>query len=659
VQTQSVELRRFLIAIELLVLLVIFAVAAGLRLGYPDSILFRQDEANFSRFALDMARGRDFPLLSIDSSVGIRNPPMTVYIMVIPYLFTTNPVIATAYVAVLGVLTVLVGYGLMRHYYGLLPAIIAGLLLATNPWMVTISRKIWDLLPLFLMLTLATGLLGFVEGRRWAQLLHLPMLSVIGQIHYATVAIVPITLFLLIVGRRRIKREFWLSIPLMILITLPFIIGAVREGYFNPQILARLGGRSGESRPTLTLSDQAWRESLVMISGAEAFYPAGLQRYPDDNLTYPESSTPLIIAFGVVLAASIVWMIVRARRQDRRAIVDITLLLCLITTPLLFTPTWTKIYTHYLIPAIPAALMIIGAAAGDLWGWVAQPAKKRVTLRRRWARLGTFGMMATALGVLTLLQYQSLYNHFRFEDVNLTGSAFTPLRYYMPARDYILSMKPNAVLVTMEGQYVGYHTEASVWDVLLYDVPLRRFADDSIEVYPAEPTPLLSRRCRETTRNFYLRSGEGCLSVEMRSKADFDETLYQKVPGNLKLENGIRPVMYRWMPTPTPCLALAWEADHPVPEDFEGKVHFTDAGGKVIAYGDGRFWRGRYWRAGDLFVRTHCLSDAARVAEIAGVRVGLYRQIEQQFVNVNVIDESGVVVGQEIAFPLISATEQN
>ncbi len=605
-----------------------------------------QDEANFSRLALDMARGRDFPLLSIDSSVGIRNPPMTVYVMAIPYLFTSDPVIATAWVGVLGTLAVLVCYGLARHYYGLIPAIVVGLLMATNPWMVMISRKIWHLLPLFWMLAVLTGLTGFIDGKRWAQLLHLPMLSVIGQLHYMSAAIIPITLFLIIIGRRRIKREFWLGFPLALLITLPFLIGAAREGYFSTASLQKLS-RRGDKQIAVTLSVTAWRESLIMTSGAEAYFPLGQQRYPDDVPSVPENAVPLLIGFGIAISGSILWLLLRAPKRGKRAWVDIVTLLCLTTTPLLFTLTWTPLYTHYLIPVIPAAFMLIGAAAGDIWN---------VLQNQKTARLVLAGLGAIAVVIVTTIPAFNLTAHLQYVDVTATPGVFTtPLRYYMPARAYLLQMKPKAVLATVEGQFVGFNSEASIWDVLLDDIPMRRFADDNIEVYPAEPTPFLSHHCRNNTQNFYFRNEEGCLSVEMRSKSDFPAEAFKPVLHSVTLENGIKPVYYRWTLTPKLCLELGWEPTHPVSEDWQVKVHFTDITGKVIAYGDGAFWRGRYWQAGDLIVRRHCLNTPEQANQITGVRIGIYLQNGDQFQNLNVLDERGAAIGQEIEIRLTEA----
>ncbi len=152
--------------LDWLALVLILCLAAALRLGAPGISEFKRDEANLSALALDMARGHAFPLLGIDSSVGIRNAPFSVYVVVPPFLLTSDPTLATLYAGLLGVAAVLLVYGVVRRYYGPLAAFVAGLLYAVSPWAVIFSRKIWaqDFLPVVVMLTITTGLLGFVEG---------------------------------------------------------------------------------------------------------------------------------------------------------------------------------------------------------------------------------------------------------------------------------------------------------------------------------------------------------------------------------------------------------------------------------------------------------------------------------------------------------------
>src|SRR5437016_3369341 len=94
-------------ALELLALASILILAAFLRLGAPGVVEFKRDEANLSYLSLDMVHGRQFPLLGIDSSVGIRNAPVNVYIMALPYLFTSDPILPTQFVGLLNVIGVL------------------------------------------------------------------------------------------------------------------------------------------------------------------------------------------------------------------------------------------------------------------------------------------------------------------------------------------------------------------------------------------------------------------------------------------------------------------------------------------------------------------------------------------------------------------------
>ena len=78
-------------------LVAILLLAAALRLGAPGITEFKRDEANLSQLALDLAQGRDLPLLAIASSVGVPNPPINVYLMAIPYTLGSSPIPASAW----------------------------------------------------------------------------------------------------------------------------------------------------------------------------------------------------------------------------------------------------------------------------------------------------------------------------------------------------------------------------------------------------------------------------------------------------------------------------------------------------------------------------------------------------------------------------------
>src|SRR6185436_1719762 len=98
----------------------------------------------------------------------------------------------------------------------------------------------------------------------------------------------------------------------------------------------------------------------------------------------------------------------------------------------------------------------------------------------------------------------------------------TPLGDLMEVRNAILSERPQSVLALLDGQYIGFHDEATVWNFLLYDVPTVRFLDDSLDVYPAEKSLYLSKRCDGAERVFRLRSSDQCFGVSARSIGDFE-----------------------------------------------------------------------------------------------------------------------------------------
>ncbi|PJF32964.1 MAG: hypothetical protein CUN49_19765, partial [Candidatus Thermofonsia Clade 1 bacterium] len=75
------------------------------------------------------------------------------------------------------------------------------------------SRKLWpaDQLALLTVVTFGTGMIGLLEGRRWAQALFLPALALTGQNHYLNFVLLLPALYLLWQGRRKLTRFFWIG----------------------------------------------------------------------------------------------------------------------------------------------------------------------------------------------------------------------------------------------------------------------------------------------------------------------------------------------------------------------------------------------------------------------------------------------------------------
>ncbi len=83
----------------MIALAAVIALALIARLVDIQNVEFFHDEAMVAMMAQEMADGLTFPLQGILSSVGIPNPPTSIYVMAVPYVFTNNPVVVTAFIA--------------------------------------------------------------------------------------------------------------------------------------------------------------------------------------------------------------------------------------------------------------------------------------------------------------------------------------------------------------------------------------------------------------------------------------------------------------------------------------------------------------------------------------------------------------------------------
>jgi 4-amino-4-deoxy-L-arabinose transferase-like glycosyltransferase len=644
----------------------ILILAAILRLGAPGVIEFKRDEAALSQLALDMARGENFPLLGISSSVGIPNAPFNIYVMAIPYFFSSDPTLATQFIGLLNVLAVGLTYLLARRYYGVTAAVVAGLTYAVSPWGVIDSRKIWaqDLLPFFILLTLGTGLAGFVEGKKWGQWLHLPLLVITGQIHYAAFVLLPLILYLIVIGRKRWTRAFALSIIPSILLTLPYAIGTLQIVQQNPDAVSR-SSLTAEPR-AITLTTQTLEYAVLTIAGTDIHSLAGPERFQDYLNSVP-NVYPLfyLLAAGVVVSS--IWMLIRLwRKRDERTVIDGLLLLWIAIPILAFSVTWTAIYPHYLIPIMPVAYIILGVGAQAIWN-------QRGNLWRR-----VFVVGGAILGAIVVLQVWLLVALFSFLYNNATPDGFgTPLAYLLPIRQVILDQHPEQLIVDVGGQAVGFDGEATVWNFLLADVPDVRFIDAVTETYPTENTLYLqfcdgelddlwrclfgdrSHESPEVIGFYTLRFShlldlsydigvpgfEGWYSIVIQPI--FPQDRFTPINSDaLSFDNGARVFGYTW---DNQCLEIFWEITARTNQDYSFAVHFVDADGNGVTNADGLSWQGRYWRAGDRVIRRFCLENPSE--NISGVDIGMYTYDGTTFNNANLLDANGTPVGQMLNIP--------
>lgn len=602
----------------------VFLLAAYLRLGQPGIVEFKRDEANLSLLALDMAQHGEIPLLGIGSSVGLPNAPVNVYILSIPYFLSTNPQLATQFIGLLNVFAVMMLYFFLRQYCDKWIALGVTLLFAVNPWAVMFSRKIWaqNMLPPFVIATIWTGVLGFLDGKKWAKIVHFPLLAITGQIHYGAFVIVPVTLYLLWQDRRRFSRELWLGLGFAILVTLPYIIGMQQAGLLNPDALRDAIHSTEEAEDdSLTLTTEPIEAARLLITGDEIHAFAG-----DRFVDFLDAVPDFYGIFGLLfLAFSII--VVYLLLSKRNPIVYVSLI-WFVFPVVIYMMTWTPFFIHYLIPAIPAVYMILGLGFGQLLSHSQK-------MRRLLYIIGGVGGFAIVTGQIIILMML-----FDFVKIHNTSNGFgTPLLYLNQAKEAVKAQGNPQVLADLGEQLIVYENEPTVWAVLLYDVDNLRFTDDMTHVFSAQPTTLLTRNCN-ANQVVSLREDEGCYAVE--SVEPLDTSAYTMID-TLPFANGVVIEGYHWTEN---CLNLLWKTTQTAQIDYQFSVNFMNNAGQSLFNGDAISWQSQYWQPEDQIIRTFCMPNDA---EIALIDVGMYYfTVDGDIQPLDLLDSMGNPAGRYI-----------
>ncbi len=629
--------------VALLTLLIVL-LAALLRFAYPGVVEFKHDEATLSLLALDWLDGGAFPLTGMPSSVGVPNAPASVYVMALPFALGADALAATLFVAGLNVVGVGLLWFIAYRYLGLVPALVGGLVYALNPWAILYSRKIWaqDFHTPFLLLALLLGLYGFLEGRRWAQILCLPLLLFALQIHFAAWVLLPLYLWLLVAGGRRLSLPaLLLSVVLGALVMLPFALGIAQTLEQEPD---RITGVLNSAGRALTLGEEALVFNVALATGtgiASEITPG------QERLVAPEMDSlqaVWLVAYGAALLLGLV-----AIWRDGWRLAGLVWLWALLPL-LVFSLRWTPVHPAYFIASLPAFALLIGAG-------VALPVR---VMARRARPLRPLAFLLAALFCLLPLT-QALYWLALMAFINTTSTPAyfgIPLRQRLAVRDALADARD--VLVLTDGFEMALDQEPVIWSVLLHDTAdcVRALAGEGLLVLPAQPftvlvapnapeSPLTDFYQTASSQHYPLRPGDGAYVLHHFAHAPEWQAAALTPILPVRFDSGAQLVGYALTPDR---VHLRWLLPGAITEDYQYFVHLLDADGNRLAQHDGRFWPGRYWCAGDTLMTSAALSipDGAQT-----LRVGLYTlQPNGGFMNANVVDETGGALGVWADLPL-------
>lgn len=639
---------------DLLALVLILLVAGVLRLGRPDVLHFQYDQAELSSLAQDVASGRAFPLLGQTSSAGLPNAPMAHYILALPFALFKNPQPVTLTVAVWNMIGVGLLWLLAHRYIDPRVAVVAGVLFAMNPAAVEFSRKIWvqNVHTPFILLGLLTGLYGFVEGKKWAQVVSFPVWLIGLQTHYAAWVLLPLAIWPIWVGRRQIDwpanvnwrtnvdwRAVGIGLLLGALVLLPFAVGVL-------QLVSQDAGVVGDSLGSgpLRLRGKVFYRVLPLFTG-------GLNVEVERGLVDPGVllETPLDLAIGVFLAGCTLLGLVAVWLRPAWRTWAVPLLLWVLLPVFAFWPNWTGVYTHYFVPVIPG--ICLAGGLGAVWLVTRVPARGR---QIAWAVLGVI------LAAVLVIQGMGYFAQLERNSTTVHSKMGIPLRMSLAVRD-VLAPYEDVLIVGADSTRSGH----VVWDALLYYTAehVREVvaADGGIAVLPGGPFAVLTAPLADPLALYEtgdpltvpLREDEGSYRIDFFEAAPaWNGPDLTPVPPT-RFANGLTLTGYALADDH---LYVEWLLPDANPDGGYLRYfgHLLDANGDRIAQRDGDFWPGGYWQAGDRLILWIPLTTPTetQVTEAITLRLGLYRVVGDGLRGVDVIDKAGNAVAPWLDVPL-------
>ena len=639
---------------ELILLCAVLLLAAWLRFSRLEHAEFLWDQAEISRWALNMVQQGKVTWIGPWSSTRIDTFPGAIWLLAIPYAISTSPVFAPGFVAAINLLTVVGCYFLVRHWFGRTAALVATLLFAVAPWAVIYSRKIWhtELLPPFVMLYVVSGWFAFVRGRRWAVLAHSLALAALVQLHFATLAFVPLTILWALIFRKRLD---WRAVPIGALVALltfvPFFVTDSQKDWQNVRRFAEL-----MEKPATVDADAAYA-TWVITTGLDLQWLTGPDRYPD--FVSATSNFRWFFAFlGVLAVVAGVLALWRAARQARTGLDDETAAALMTVTwlamPALFlTRHNTYVAPHYFTTTFPAQFILVGWLAMLAWRWSGRLARLSRVL---------VVVLVVLFAVTQLYEGTSLLRFVMSHDTRLGYG--TPISYEIQAVQTATrlgqEMDGAEVILLSEGDEPRMYEMPAVADILLRDKPHRAVDIRTALVLPSTPavywatydmTPgeMLLEALSPELADERIPLREGVRSFRFYTWEGGEPTLpnVQPLPDGPRMwANGAQLVGYQVLgdlwPGGTVRWVLVWRATDTPTEDvtYHWFNHLLDEAGQFMSQRDGPSVLPAYWRPGDTVLNWFeiPIPPDAPPGDYT-MRVGMYVYPEMN--NVPVVDELG------------------
>lgn len=592
---------------------------------------YRYDDVALGLLSQLQASG-EFQLFGMQSSNGGLNFPASVYFLAGLFTLTPDYYGVMVLIVAFNSLGMLLLWLIARSLFDARVALIAVFLMAVSVWATQYSRRLWaqEFNGPFLIGGFLLSIWGYVDGRRWAQLLALPVLLFGMQIHFAAFALFPVFLYIVWSGRKNIDWHLTVgSLLLSALLTAPFIYGIVTGQTDAPNILERFTTQSATTAESLsqTVNTDPFYGLLNIIGGT------GLDVYyffSPDELT----SSRFLLVPAMILWASVLIGVVAGLR--RRKWVTILFLIWVLVPVLVMVTGVVGAPMFYFIMLLPPLLML------SAFGFV--------TAAQLLPKLTSVIVLTTLLGGVGIIQVMYMQQFFE-RVITVGGFAYTtPVGFLLNARS---QLPPPNDLIMIGTRYLI--SEGDIWSMMLYRRTecVRELAMDGgvdLVILPAQPYTVMysaeaepnSLYVNDSPTEIPLRAGDQPYRYYQFDVPPQPAILAEIVPladatfaGGLTLQGyamfeGRIVLDYR-------VSDIAADGD-----DLKFFVHLLDMNGERLGQFDAPFYPRVHWCANDRYL----LSFDARLTttdmrDVATLRIGMYRQRRENIIGLDAFSAIG------------------
>jgi 4-amino-4-deoxy-L-arabinose transferase-like glycosyltransferase len=466
--------------VHTVLVVLVLVLGFALRLSQPSLVEFKRDEATITRLGQAVAFEGYRPAVGVDSSLGIDNLPLTLYLVALPLRLWSDPLSAVIFTCLLNSLALVACYGFTRAALGRGAALIATLLFSISPWAVLYARKIWSrTLPLFTLAFAISLYLTFVRRKSWSLVGAFVSLTGLLGLQLEALAFAGVLLLAIVIYRDSVDwRAVGVGVFISVLLVSPYLVHDAQQGWPNAAGLLKYVRGDG------AWSLDALRYTLRLLGSAGIEGQAGVY-----HRSFAESVLPLwwvndLLSVLLVLgSAYAMWEAFRGRDVARRRTFGLFLLWLLVPIALQVKPS-APTQPHYFVMHYPAQFIVIAAFLVRLGGWVRGRLGGGPRRRSLWT--------AAAGGLLILCVWQVAVT-FRLRSMMLsnptTGGYGIPLLYSRSAARLATDLAAGGEIVVLTEDPHPFLAEApTVFDALLFGRP-HRFSDATAAI----PFPDASR----------------------------------------------------------------------------------------------------------------------------------------------------------------------